>query len=255
MKKAVLLFCALPLLLPGISTARDKDLEKRLEGLEQKWEQFAGSEVERNAKLAEAFAQLERLQNQLQALGGGTESQGVQMQQVKGELERLFRDLEMRVNTLESQLKIMQGGAASPSSPSTGAIQEGFNSMQSGDYAKAIASLQQYVKLQPKGASTADAYFWIGECRFALRDYAQAIKDYQAFVERYPKSDKAPVAILKQGESFSNMKMKQEAKVFWTKLAKEYPNSPEARQAKAKLEGSDKPAPAPKKEAPEPSEF
>lgn len=251
------------------SPALAERMDERVRQLEQKIQQMDAGEIGRNSKLAQALAALDRLQTQMQSLGGGTEAQTVQLQQFKEAMERMYRDLEMRLNALEGQLKLFQSElsrALAKVAPGLekerAAFQKGLDFVQTAQYAQAVAAFQQFMKQNPKSPQTAEALFWIGECRYASRDFQQAIRDYQKLVEQFPKAALTPTAILKQGDSFLNLAMKEEAKVFWNKLIREYPSSTEAQQARNKLESLSKtgtaittptpppPAPTPAPESP-----
>lgn len=193
-------------------------------------------------KIAEFGAQLERLESQLQGIAGAAETQNVQIGQLDAKLERNYRDLEMRLNALEGRITLFQdtlNRAVTILSPKLAQEGQKFQAalglVQQTQYAQAIQAFQQFIGQYPKSPQVGEAYFWIGECRFALKDYAQAIKDYQKFVEKHPKADKAPLAILKQGDAFIYLQMPEEAKVFFKKLISEHPSSNEAAQAKGKL--------------------
>lgn len=221
--------------------------EERVRQLEQKIQQMDANEIERNSKLAQALAALDRLQTQVQSLGGGSEAQTVQIQQFKEAMERMYRDLEMRLNALEGQLKLFQSElsralmkVAPGLEKERAAFQKGLDFVQTAQYAQAVAAFQQFMKQNPKSPQTAEALFWIGECRYASRDFQQAIKDYQKLADQFPKAALTPTAVLKQGDSFLNLAMKEEAKIFWNKLIREYPSSTEAQQARNKLESLSK---------------
>lgn len=228
------------------------DIDNRVKSLEDRWAQYDAGKIEQNSRLAEAIAQIDRLKSEIQALGGGTETQSVQMKQLQDSLDRHYRDLEMRLNAVESQLKFFQDelnrtvAKVAPQIAEEGKeFQKGLTQVQNGDYTGAISSFQQFGKQYPKSPNRADALFWIADCRYSLRDYTQAIKDYQKFVEQFPKSPKSPQAVLKQGDAFLNLQMKEEAKVFWNKVTQDYPRSEEASIAKAKLASLQKTGTAP----------
>lgn len=234
------------------ASALAKGVEDRVKALEDRWAQYESVKIEQNAKLAESIAQMDKFRSDIQALGGGSETQNVQMKQLQDNVERHYRDLEMRIGALEEQLKLLReelSRAVTKISPQlaeeTKNFQKGLTHIQNGEYAQAITAFQQFIKQYPKSPTRADAFFWIGECRYAMKDYTQAIKDYQKFVDQFPKSDKAPSVLLKQGDAFLNLQMKNEAKVFWKKLVQDFPKSDEAAQAKGKLEALDKPGTPP----------
>lgn len=235
------------LLLMTAGNALAKDAYDRLQQLENKINQMEANKVEQNAALAKAIAELERIQAVLQSLGGGTESQTVQLEELRKIAERQYRDLEMRLTSMEQRIQLLQtevdraiAKVAPQIDKERKAFQEALDFTQRREYAEAVSSFEKFIKSYPKSPSVGDARFWVAECRYEKGDYSQAIKDYQKFVELYPKSSRAPMAILKQGDGFLNLQMKNEAKVFWKKLVQEYPKSTEAFQAKEKLTALEK---------------
>lgn len=192
--------------------------------------------------MAEFGAQLERLEATLQSINGASETQNVQIGQLDSKVERNYRDLEMRLNALEGKINLFQDtlnravATLSPKLAQEGQkFQAALGLVQQTQYAQAIQAFQQFITQYPKSPQVGEAYFWIGECRFAQKDYAQAIKDYQKFVDKHPKADKSPVAVLKQGDAFLQLQMVDEAKVFYKKILQDYPSSNEANQARGKI--------------------
>lgn len=193
-------------------------------------------------QLASMAAQLERIEAEVRLLSGGSEGQSVQMKQLQQSMESRYRDLEMRIVAIEGQIKLFQQelkqaiAIVNPKlEQERKELEKGLGLMGQTKYKEAIQAFEQFLKKYPKSLSKGEALFWIAESREAMGESSLAIKDYQKFVTLYPKSDKAPLAILKQGEAFLKLNMKKEAKVFWEKLIKEYPQSTEASQAKSKI--------------------
>jgi TolA-binding protein len=58
--------------------------------------------------------------------------------------------------------------------------------------------------------------------------------DYSQFPEKFPKSPRTPKALFQIALSFDALEMKDDARGFYQELAEKYPNSPEAKKAKAK---------------------
>ena len=243
-----------------------KSADDRVQALEDKWAQHEATKVEQNARVAEAISQIDRMRSEIQGLQGTHEAQTMQMKQLQEGTERHYRDLEMRIGALDSQLKLFQdqlGRALATVSPKLAQegkdFQRGLDLVQRAEYQQALEAFQQFLKQYPKSPQKDEAQFWIAECRYGTKDFTQAIKDYQKFVELYPKSVHAPQAVLKQGDGFLNLQMKNEATVFYKKLIQDYPRSHEATIAKGKLSaleqtGQAPTAPSPSPAKPEPKE-
>lgn len=87
-----------------------------------------------------------------------------------------------------------------------------------------------------KGSALADnALYWAARCYAARGDQNQAISKFYDVVTRYPKSDKAPAALWQQGNLFLQIGDTPDARLALGKLIRDYPNSPEAAQARQKL--------------------
>ncbi|MDO8526365.1 MAG: tol-pal system protein YbgF [Deltaproteobacteria bacterium] len=252
MKKNIASGLLISACLMSSSGAWAKGVDDRVSELETKWSQYEAGKIEQNARVAEAIAAIDKLHSDIRALGGGGETQVIQMKQLRDDVDRHYRDLEMRMGAIESQLKLVQdqlGRAIASVSPKLAQegkdFQKGLDHIKSVDYAQAITAFQSFLKQYPKSPTRSDALFWIAECRYSMKDYSQAIKDYQKFVEQFPKSDHAPLAELKQGDAFLNLQMKEEAKVFYKKLIQDFPKSDEAAQARGKLTSLEKSGTAP----------
>lgn len=248
------------------SPAFAKGPDDRIQTLEDKWAQHEATKIEQNARVAEAIAQLDRMRSEIQTLQGNVETQNMQIRQHEENMGRHYRDMEMRLGSLESQLKLFQDQlnraltTVSPKLAQEGKdFQKGLDHVQRAEYQPAIQAFQQFLKQYPKSPQRDEAQFWIAECRYGTKDFTQAIKDYQKFVEQFPKSSHAPQAVLKQGDGFLNLQMKDEAKVFYKKLVQDYPHSQEASMAKGKLSALEQTgiaptAPSPSPAKPEPKE-
>lgn len=102
-------------------------------------------------------------------------------------------------------------------------------------YADAQALWSEFATRNPDHKLTANAVFWEGESYYQLGDYARAILKYQDVIDKHAKSDKYRSAVLKQGMSFIKLGRDKAGKVLLQDLVKKYPDSVEAKRAKAVL--------------------
>lgn len=77
-----------------------------------------------------------------------------------------------------------------------------------------------------------DAVFYLAECYFNKGQYDRAIINYDYLVNTYPKSDKVAAATLKEGIAFIRMGDKVDGNYLLQKVIKQFPNTPEAKEAK-----------------------
>ncbi|MGB9408084.1 MAG: tetratricopeptide repeat protein, partial [Terracidiphilus sp.] len=81
------------------------------------------------------------------------------------------------------------------------------------------------------------AQFYQGEIDYRQKNYSDAVKAYNAVLEGFPGNAKAPSAQLRKGLALLQMNMKQAAITELRLLIKRHPQTPEAAQARAKLNG------------------
>lgn len=84
------------------------------------------------------------------------------------------------------------------------------------DYDRAIRDFKTFMQKYPEDPLKANAQYWIAEAHFSKKDYAKAITEFQKVIDQYPGSSKKCDSLLKQGMAFSNMKDKDNAKLFLT---------------------------------------
>jgi tol-pal system protein YbgF len=104
-----------------------------------------------------------------------------------------------------------------------------------GQYEKAIAGFQNFVKSYPQSDLADNAHFWIGECHRATKNYEEAILAYQKVINGYPKGNKVPAAMLQQAFAFEKINDKTTANLVFKKLVKNFPQTREAEIASKRL--------------------
>lgn len=179
--------------------------------------------------------------------------------------------LRSQINTLEAQIKELQGRLSSKTDTDTktkGKMEIKKDKKESEDaklpetkepeindpakmyeaayatfkdkkYKEAREKFEAFIKKFPKDNLADNAQFWIAETYYAEEDYAGAIVEYDALLENYPNSGKIPTALLKQGNAFIEFGDKKAARGIFEYLMTKYPKSKEAGIAKKKLEDID----------------
>lgn len=102
-------------------------------------------------------------------------------------------------------------------------------------YDKAREGFENFLKLYPDSEFSDNAQFWIGECHYFEKNYEKAIVEYDKVAKNFPEGNKAPYALLKQGLSFMKLGDNASAKLLLQQVVKDYPNTSQARIARAKL--------------------
>jgi len=86
----------------------------------------------------------------------------------------------------------------------------------------------------PKEKNTKDTYK-TAEDSFNKKEWKSAILSFQAYRDANPKGANYAQATYKIGVSFQELKMKDEAKVFFEEVVQKFPKSPAARKSKFRL--------------------
>jgi tol-pal system protein YbgF len=166
-----------------------------------------------------------------------------------------FQDLQVRVNTLDSELTVekqinrdLSARSAESGKPSMGGPAAMKSSITSNaefkkkyDAAVKLCLARKYKQAIPDlenlSASTVDdplmsnAHYWLGMAYYFTKQYDKAVKELQKTIT-YPKSWKAADAYLELGMSYLRLGDKDNARSTWETLTQKYPKSKDAAQAK-----------------------
>ncbi len=102
-------------------------------------------------------------------------------------------------------------------------------------YEKSREAFENFLKQYPDTEFSDNAQFWIGECYYFEKKYEKAIVEYEKVTKNFPEGNKVPYALLKQGLSFLKLGDKASGKLLLQQVTKDYPNTSQARIARAKL--------------------
>jgi tol-pal system protein YbgF len=110
-----------------------------------------------------------------------------------------------------------------------------YGLFKEGKYEKSRESFENFLKQYPDTEFSDNAQFWVGECYYFEKKYEKAIVEYDKVTKNFPEGNKVPYALLKQGLSFLKLGDKASAKLLLQQVAKDFPNTSQARIARAKL--------------------
>ena len=109
---------------------------------------------------------------------------------------------------------------------------------------------QDVIQYYPQDDMAGGAQFYLGEIAFKSQDYGAAVKAYNVVLETFPTISKAPAAQLHKGLALL-LQNKRDAGIHELRsLIQRHPTSPEAMQARSRLNGmgvrltSPKPSPS-----------
>jgi tol-pal system protein YbgF len=211
----------------------------------------------------------QKINAQSEALGGKLDTNSGQMQSLNDSVDELksrMGKLDKSIQDLQGQLQNIQnppaggagqqpGAGASPMpAPGAGAqsvvpngpgggqapplqetYQAGLRDYNSARYEVAAGEFHDVLTYYPQDDLAGNAQFYLGEIAYKQSDYAGAVKAYNVVLENFSGSPKAAAAQLHKGLALINSG-KHDAGVHELRaLIQRHPQTPEATQARAKL--------------------
>lgn len=133
-----------------------------------------------------------------------------------------------------------QSTAANPSVSAAGSTpselyNEAYKDYMAGHYDAAIEGFYNYLRQSPTSNLAPNALYWIGECYYSKGDYTKSVTVFESVTIDYPKSDKVAGAFLKMGYGYEKLANHDMAKLYFKKVAEQFPYSQEASLAKVRL--------------------
>ncbi len=204
-----------------------------------------------NSQLKKTNAQLDQDKKALNAKVADLTSKLGQSSQQWQDLQ----DLQARVNQLDSELTIqkqinrdlsaksadmaMESMGSGTSTVATRAeFQQKYDAalqlFRGRSYKDALANFQDLSMSKANPPMVGNAFYWMGECYYAMRKYPDALKAFQS-VLTFPKSYKEGAAYIMLGMSYLRLGDKDQAKTTWETLIQKDPKSQYAAKAKGYL--------------------
>ena len=231
----------------------NQTVEQRVSQLEQ---QMA------NLTQMNLVSQIKQLQQQVQTLQGQLDIQVHDLKALQDQQKLQFQDIDQRLSGQKSKSVVMANNettttpavAVSPATNSTAsmpesmhgtpmlqmsdqeAYQAAYNFVKAKDKSHAVAALQGYLKLYPKGNFVGNAHYWLGEMLLAQDKNDAAIAEFNTLLQKFPQHANVADAKLKLGFAYYNKGQYSLAKTQLKLVQKEYPDSPVAQLATGRLE-------------------
>ncbi len=128
------------------------------------------------------------------------------------------------------------GPSASASGPPAGDMyRTAYNDYMAGKYPLASSEFGDLIKAYPDDNLAGNALFYIGEMDVRASKLGPAIKNFDQVIERYPDNAKIPAAHLHKGEALLATRQTEAGVRELRALVQRFPNSPEAAQARSRL--------------------
>ena len=226
--------------------------KKDLRAMESRMQELSSQSMRSNADLA---AEVQQLQEQIEALHASLELTTRQLQSISQELAAT----RMRTGTGTVLPPVTAGTAgdaaageggeqAGTGDPSSGAVSDppssstpeelyrsAYEDYMRGNYDLAAQGFRDYMERWPSTELTDNALYWIGECYDAQGELEQALATFSRVLEDHPTSDKAAAAQLKKGLLYLKMDDQAQGVVHLQYVVYEYPGTREADLARERL--------------------
>jgi len=127
--------------------------------------------------------------------------------------------------------------AANQAPPLQETFQAGVRDYNAARYDVALGEFQSVLQFYPTDDLAGSAQFYIGEIAYRQQNYADAVKAYNNVLEGFSGSPKAPAAQLRKGLALIQLNKKDAGIRELRILIQRHPQTPEAAQARSKLNG------------------
>lgn len=163
-------------------------------------------------------------------------------------------DMDNRLSNMPGKLRMVsEKPAASNANPPAGAVPEprpeeadteemkklydaAYQDLVRGQGDLAREGFQEFLRKYPQSSLADNAQYWIGESYYSQKDYARAAAEFLEVPAKYPNSDKIAAAALKRAYAMLGLNRQAEGKALLEQLIRQFPRTPEADLARAKLQ-------------------
>jgi tol-pal system protein YbgF len=200
-------------------------------------------------------AQSEGNGGKLDTVSGQVQSLNDSVDELKSRIAKLdksVQDLQTQLQTIQSpptgavpagqpgQPNAPQGPGAPPANqapPLQDTFQSAVRDYNAAHYSVAASEFQDVMRYYPMEDLAGTAQFYLGEIAYHQGDFADAITAYSAVLDRFPGNPKAAAAQLRKGLALIQTNKKDAGIRELRQLIQRHPQTPEATQARSKLNG------------------
>jgi tol-pal system protein YbgF len=203
-------------------------------------------------------AQSEATGSKLDAVSGQVQSMNDSVDELKSRIAKLdkqLQEIQAQMQTAQAQVAAgtapqtagQPGGqpapqgsgpapaAAAQAPPLDDTYQSGLRDYNSAHYDLASSEFNDVLQYYPHEDLAGNAQFYLGEIAFRQQKFKDAIKAYNAVLEDFSGNPKAPAAQLHKGQALLQLNQKEAGIHELRSLVQRYPQTPEALQARSKL--------------------
>jgi tol-pal system protein YbgF len=182
--------------------------------------------VPQSGTVFDLLKEVEALKAEVSRLHGQNEMLEHKLESLSKRQSDLYLDLDKRLEELSKQAKNAAPASVPPVSPAAAgstaeataapavaptaasqapkedplaesqAYEAALNEFKAGNYEKAIADFDSFLKAYPHSTLAANALYWAGYAHYARKDYKSALAQQMKLVGTYPQNPKVPDALL-----------------------------------------------------------
>jgi tol-pal system protein YbgF len=131
-----------------------------------------------------------------------------------------------------------QNAAAGPPSQAVSTLYNtALKDYMAAKYSLATSEFQQVTTTYPSDSFAGNAFYYLGEIDYRQGKFAEAVKDYDQVLNQYPSNPKIPVSHLHKAQALLALKQRDAGINEFRALIQRFPTSPEAAQARTRLNG------------------
>ena len=127
--------------------------------------------------------------------------------------------------------------AVSQAPPLEQTFQSAMRDYNAAKYKLAASEFQDVIHYYPLDNMAGTSQYYLGEIAYREKNYDEAVKAYNAVLEGFSGNSKAPAAQLHKGYSLLQMNRREAGIQELRSLIRRYPQTPEAAQARTRLNG------------------
>jgi tol-pal system protein YbgF len=132
----------------------------------------------------------------------------------------------------------LAGPPPAPAAPPVDSLYKAaINDYMAAKYTIATPEFADVIKAYPDDALAGNSWYYLAEIDYRAGKYAIAARDYDKVIEQFPDNNKVPAAHLHKGQALLQLKQTEAGVRELRALIQRFPNSPEAMQARSRLNG------------------
>lgn len=127
--------------------------------------------------------------------------------------------------------------SVSAAPPASDLYKSALSDYMAAKYPLSATEFGEIVRTYPDDALAGNSYYYLGEIDYRTGKFSMAVKDYDHVLDQFPDSSKVPVSHLHKGMALFALKQNDAGIRELRSLITRFPNSPEATQARSRLNG------------------